>query len=115
MDDLSEESFRKSSQLQLVFRTGAGDDQAGFFVEDAEVRLAVEIELAVDGLSADQAGKTDHPGTGFANARGHGQLPGVVREVRRNGCLRAAMVVERVLRQPAQIFVTDLAGVEKAR
>ena len=70
-------------------------------MKDAEVALAVQIELVGERLGADQAGEADYPGPGFPNAGRHRQPAHVAEEIlwdRRRGTL---VVVQGVLGDPA--------------
>ena len=61
VDELSRQLFCQGGELRLTLGIGARNDQPGLVVEDAEMTLAVKIELAVDGLSADETRQVTLP------------------------------------------------------
>ena len=98
----------EGGQLGLVLGVGPGHDQPEAFVVDAQVALAVEGELAVD-RRVDQAGEADGPRPGLADAGLHlRHLMGGARQVLRDGCGRAVVVVQGALREAAEVAVTHL-------
>src|SRR3989442_11687832 len=65
------ESLGECRQLRLPLRIRSRDDEPQLFVKNADVPLAIEIELVGLRLRADDARKANSPRTGFADSGGH--------------------------------------------
>src|SRR5437667_7706362 len=101
MDQIAADLLLERRELGLTLGVRAGHDQSRLLMEDAQVRLPVEVELAQRGR-AQNSREADNPWSGFADARGHGHTMRIVRAVLRNRLERPFVEIERVLRQPSE-------------